>query len=782
MQCVRSILPGLLIIILLTACGQRPPIETTILPEPNESPTSFVNLAVSAATTETPTAAISDETPTVVPPTEASTTAAVNPGATVTPVSFPIVSAETVTAAAPPPGDSQVATQDTTPDSSQTGSPASAASATPCFGAINGSVVADLNQNGQAEGGEPGIQGSTIFLRNASGVVGLYTTGNGQFYFPGLVAGQYTITATPPSGYSPSGSMSFELVVTCGATLTQNLLVVATTDALETPASQASAPATPTPIAATSTPTPTRASALKLTPVPNTQVTPRPARPPAAASSFKPFDVSAVYDLSGCGSINAPGLYRLTTSLVSQWDCLQLSSDNVILDCQGNSVNGTDFNGYGVVVHHVGNFLSQRPPRNIEIRNCKIGKHKYGVFIDAADNLYIHDNDVSGNFRDVDERNFGVFLGLAEGGGLRVGDTRNALIANNRADNSAIGIDVRMGSGITVHGNTANQNSAWGVHFYGVQFGEISENTAQDNVRYCTWGTGVVGAGCDAGGIMLQSGSNKNVVKNNTIGSGNGNGIFIKAHGTPCGNDNIIAGNSISGAMYNAIELSFCQNNKLQGNHISNSLDGIWLGFAVNNEINAGNELRDLSNHGIISWNSHDNNISTNVIVNSREGMYFYSSDYDREQFFFVPGAPEDHASRGNCLCDNRLELNAAAAIHLNNSFRNQITKNKLTNNGVNFLMEGNTSGNIIQDNEIQGGSYLPFAPRPQYASMSDHPSALVAFNNAGRRLSSQEFIRALQSDSPFDSFALRWFKYKLRVSLGIPHAAPERDPLLLLR
>lgn len=602
--------------------------------------------------------------------------------------------------------------------------------------------------------------GATVFLRGATGIIALYTTGNGQYDFPGLPAGTYSLDVTPPSGYrAGAAGLATEVTIGCGATVTQNVTLVAS---------------------ATPTATPTRVTSTRITPIPNAKVTPR-VQTIAASSYFKPFEVSAIFDIAGCGAIYSPGLYRLTQSLTSKWDCIQIASDDVIFDCQGFSLNGVDGNGYGVVVHHVGSLLSKRPPRNIEIRNCKSGKHKYGIFVDAADNLYIHDNDVSNNFRDVDERNFGVFLGLAEGGGIRVGDTRNALIANNRADNNAIGIDVRQSSRITVRGNTANENSAWGVHFYGVQFGEVSENHTADNIRYCTWGSGTVGPGCDAGGIMLQAGSSNNLVRDNVITGSNGNGIFVKAHGTPCGNDNIISGNTISGSLYNAIELSFCEGNKLQGNRISESLDGIWLGFARNNTIDAGNELRNLSNHGIISWNSSGNNVSSNKIINSREGLYFYSSDFDRAQFFFVQGGPEEHVSRGNCLCDNLLQENSVAAIHLNSSLRNQITKNRLINNGVNFIMEGNTAGNVIEDNIIQGGAHrweAPFFYRvswraPINASSSTHSDvavklgALAAYDAGGRLLTPNEMLRAIWTDAPGEPFALYWFKQKLRVSLG---------------
>jgi parallel beta-helix repeat protein len=730
----------LVLFALLPACGQRPPIETTILPAGNETSTAFVNLQVSAAQTQvtvTPTLAATPA------PALATPTARLTPTVQLTRNLSPTL---TLTA-----GES-ISRATGTSSARGTVTTTAAASGTPqataCYGSINGSVVADLNNDGQAEGGEPGVMGAKLFLYNASGVIGLYTTGNGQFYFPGLVAGKYTLTAAPPTGYSLSDKGSFDLEVKCDATVTQNILMLGG----GTPAPDI----TPTPV-----------SRSKITPVASESGTPRASRSGSGVSKFKPFSVAAVYDIAGCGSITAPGLYRLATSLSSQWDCISIYSDNVIFDCQGYSLNGRDYNGYGVVVHQIGNVLSQRAPQNIEIRNCKSSKHKYGVFIDAANNLYVHDNNLSDNFRDTDERNFGQFLGLTEGGGIRVGSTTNALIENNTTNNNAIGIDVRNGSGITVRGNTASQNSAWGVHFYNVQFGEIDANSTADNIRYCTWGNGTVGPGCDAGGIMLQSGSSKNVVRDNIITGGNGNGIFIKAHGTPCGDSNIIQGNTINGALYNAIELSFCRDNKIAGNRITNSLDGIWLGFAQKNEINAGNELRDLGNHGIISWNSSQNNVSSNTIVNSREGLYFYSSEYDREQFFFVQGAPSDHVSTENCLCDNSLVSNSVAAIHLNNSIKNQITENTLTNNTINFLMEGNTAGNIIQDNTIHGGAYNPDAPTAQRVAFSNKPNALTAYTFEGRPLSRAEFLRALWTDAPGEPFDLQWFKMKMRISLA---------------
>lgn len=712
---VLSLILGVAFTLSLAACGQLPNID--INPAPTAPPA-----LVPAIPTDTPIPGTATPAPTA-------TTAPSS-----TPTAEPSLTATALSAATPISGTT----------SSGTATP-SGPTPTPCYGSIAGQVFNDLNQNRQADANEPGVMGATLFLKNASGIIGLYTTGNGQFDFPGLLAGTYVLSETPPLGYMGEDSLSVDVTVNCGATATVNFFNIVTG-------------ATPVP-APTATATPQASAGGG-------------ALPRSNATGFTPFTTGPVSYIGGCGSIDSPGAYYLTTSLSSRWDCIQILSDNVIFDCQGNSLNGLDGNGYGVVVHHTSPILG-RAVNNIEIRNCSMTRHKYGIFIDAANNLYIHDNNTSGNYNDTDGRNFGIFLGLVEGGGIRVNDTRGALLSNNRADRQAIGYDIRQSTGIVLHGNSADGNTAWGIHFYGVTNSEVSSNTSSNNIRYCTWGSGVVGPGCDAGGIMLQSGSSNNLIAGNTISGGNGNGIFIKAHGEACGDNNTIANNHIYGAMYNAIELSFCRNNRLQSNEINNSLDGIWMGFALDGEIDAGNYLHDLTNHGVISWNSQDNNLSNNRIVNSREGMYFYSSDYDKKEFWFVTGSASDHVSRGNCLCANTLTGNAKAALHLADSIKNQVTDNTLTNNGMNFWLEGNTSGNIIQNNVIQGGAFN-LTPRLTLASFSSaRPAALTAYGAAGRPLTFDEFLQALRTTSPFDPFDLRWFKHKLRISLGDSISAP---------
>lgn len=401
--------------------------------------------------------------------------------------------------------------------------------------------------------------------------------------------------------------------------------------------------------------------------------------------------------LSSCGTISTPGQYLLTASLSAATvnDCLTVQASQVILDCGGYALEGVAFNGYGIAIRPFG-LLKQETPTDVEIRNCRVSKFHFGIYAAAGTRLSIHDNDSSGNYDDVDAGSrYGKFLGMTEGGGIRLDRVSDSQVIANTTLGQAIGIDVRESSRVVVRGNTSSGNSAWGISLIRTQDSEVSYNTTADNIRQCTWGAGVIGLGCDAGGIVLQDGSNRNVVWNNRVTGKNGNGIFIKAHAFPCGSDNSIIGNTVVGALYNSVELGFCSGNKINGNTFRDGLDAIWLGYAQNTEIKD-NTIVNMKNHGIISSNSHNNTISGNHIVNSNVGLYVFSESYDRNLFSWLP--PGDYTAHDNCLCSNHFESNSVA-IQLKDAWNNQVTNNDLRGNARGLVTAGKTNDNNTQGN-----------------------------------------------------------------------------------
>ncbi len=402
--------------------------------------------------------------------------------------------------------------------------------------------------------------------------------------------------------------------------------------------------------------------------------------------------------LGDCAEIWQSGYYVMTANFktkIKRFDCMIVQASDVVIDCDGHIIEGLDRQGHGFWIRRYG-FPILQTPNNIEIRNCRVANARDGVFAEAGTNLYIHDNNFSDNFDDVDKKRFGIFLGMTEGGGIHLNQVQGARIENNIVNNAAIGIDLRDSENIVLRNNTAASNSAWGISLLNTSNSEISNNTIKDNVRWCTWGDGkTLGRGCDAAAIILQDGASNNVIENNTITGENANGVFVKAHGSRCGDNNLIQDNKIIDAIYNAVEFSFCKGNQVIGNEISGSYDAVWFGFSSNTEIR-GNTIRNMRNHGIISYNSRDSIVADNQITNSREGVYFYWQLWDPKQFSFLPESPDQYASRNNVIENNILIDNAVAGIHLSESIENRIVDNTFKNNAKTIWVEGKSDGNVI--------------------------------------------------------------------------------------
>src|SRR6266540_2104464 len=89
---------------------------------------------------------------------------------------------------------------------------------------ISGTVFSDLNGDGTLDTGEIGIGGVTIELVDANGIVIATTTtlADGSYSFTGVVAGNYTVRETDPSGYSSTTPNTVALSVGAGSTGTAN--------------------------------------------------------------------------------------------------------------------------------------------------------------------------------------------------------------------------------------------------------------------------------------------------------------------------------------------------------------------------------------------------------------------------------------------------------------------------------------------------------------------------------------------------------------------------------
>ena len=94
---------------------------------------------------------------------------------------------------------------------------------------------------------------------------------------------------------------------------------------------------------------------------------------------------SADINISGCAELNVAGeTYYLIADIINSGTskCINITANNVILDCQGHLVDGVDsFNTYGIYLYR-----SSSTDTNITVKNCVVTDWDYGIYLSQANN------------------------------------------------------------------------------------------------------------------------------------------------------------------------------------------------------------------------------------------------------------------------------------------------------------------------------------------------------------------------------------------------------------
>jgi hypothetical protein len=166
-------------------------------------------------------------------------------------------------------------------------------SPTPCGAGISGRAYLDLNHNGNADGGDPGLPNVLVTLQmiNRTAIANAVTDGFGYYHFNNLPFNRYVVEADAPAGYyAATPNMVAVNLFECGAfvgldfgfnPIVFTATPTSTPSSTPTPTSTPSATATPT---NTSTATPTATSTLTLAPPALSQSDQRRASPDALAA------------------------------------------------------------------------------------------------------------------------------------------------------------------------------------------------------------------------------------------------------------------------------------------------------------------------------------------------------------------------------------------------------------------------------------------------------------------------------------------------------------------
>ncbi|ABR55184.1 periplasmic copper-binding [Methanococcus vannielii SB] len=251
------------------------------------------------------------------------------------------------------------------------------------------------------------------------------------------------------------------------------------------------------------------------------------------------------------------GSVILVTKNSKFFEGLKIAKNNITIDLNGSTIEG-EYSGKGIAILGDG----------VKLKNAKIQKFEYGIFLENTKNCKILNNDVSENIYD------GIYLSNSN---------YNEIAKNNAYKNGVIGI-------ITA-----------GIFLDGSDWNNVSENSANNNIY---------------NGIELIN-SESNTISRNTIFENEDNGIFVWNSKNNSISENKIFKNEDNGVLIRESSYNTFLNNTLTENRDSGFY--IWKSFE-NNLIR--NEISENSINGIRLWNSESNEVSENkVLSNGKSGV-----------------------------------------------------------------------------------------------------------------------------------------------------------------
>ena len=199
-----------------------------------------------------------------------------------------------------------------------------------------------------------------------------------------------------------------------------------------------------------------------------------------------------IIDISTCTSLNTAGAtYILTADITNSGasKCMNITAEDITLDCQGHTIDGTDAGGsYGVYSNQY----------NTTVKNCVITNWEMGICYEGSNNGLIQNNTINSN---------------SVWAAIYLASSSNTRITNNTANSNYDGFFLESSSNNTITENTITNNAGDGIYLCT----SSNNNTITDNTVNSNGGKG----------IFLQSSSN-NTVTNNTANS-NSRGISLES-------------------------------------------------------------------------------------------------------------------------------------------------------------------------------------------------------------------------------------------------------------
>jgi len=269
--------------------------------------------------------------------------------------------------------------------------------------------------------------------------------------------------------------------------------------------------------------------------------------------------------ISGCTSITSSGEYYLDSDIINSTSmyCINITANNVVLDCQNHKVDGDDSAIYGIYVNR-----ASRQNTNITIRNCIVTDWAAaGIFFQNASNNTVQNTTAKSNSR-----------------GIRFWYSESNMVRDVRSNENYIGIEIRkvnfssfenitlkdnsndgVGGGDYCNNNTFRNINAIGNSYYGFVFTHSSHNKFKNII-----------SSNNKRGFELYDCSD--FVLDNVTASGNSErGIYLSSSGS-----NTIANSTIQNNAQYGIYISSANSNKIYNNLFNNTVNFYISGTGTN--------------------------------------------------------------------------------------------------------------------------------------------------------------------------------------------------------
>ncbi len=438
-----------------------------------------------------------------------------------------------------------------------------------------------------------------------------------------------------------------------------------------------------------------------------------------------------VTSLNACGSISTPGNYKLSGDLIGgSGTCIAINSDNVTLNCEGNSINGA---GSGTAV-------SVKGSDGVNLNDCGIKNFDYAINLDNSTYVNITGSNISnvkygvyekgGHYGTINDNKITIFSSSA----ISLNATNNTIIENNSASSGSLDTVAYVFSGIfnsIILDNSAQNNGAYAFSLTKSRNNKILNNSEtgngpagyycdayssglyaqQNNVNYgngklgCVWMIEInrqVPQTCSAvmssstvelsqdmlytyGGtcfsVINQNGQNAN----NTLINCNGHTVLATNGGT-----------FVNVSKASGVQLENCY---LKGFTIginSNGADTVVVNNTITNTKTAVN-----------IENAEYNNVRHNTITNSSYGISISNAKYGSVKNNFIMNV--NISMQLNGLFDENINNNTARigniGLYLFNATQNFFQDNILTNQSNSGIICDKTSGNTSSINRDYGNN-----------------------------------------------------------------------------